>query len=145
MGTEGADNVRLKRFYHNVYGVFQLTEDWGLIAGFDYGTQQKTKASDDVNEVLSPVIIAQYKIADQWKVAGRVEYYQDRNGVIITTDMPNGFKTTGYSLNLDYAPVSNAVVRLEGKLYDSKDKIFIRNDKSVNQNAAITTSIAISF
>jgi hypothetical protein len=145
LGTEGADNVRLKRFYHNVYGVFQLTEDWGLIAGFDYGTQQKTKGSADVNEVLSPVIIAQYKIADQWKVAGRVEYYQDRNGVIITTDMPNGFKTTGYSLNLDYAPVSNAVVRLEGKLYDSKDKIFIRNDKSVNQNAAITTSIAISF
>lgn len=145
LGTDGVDDVRLKRFYHNVYVVFQPTEDWGLTAGFDYGTQQKSKGANEINEVLSPVIIAQYKMTDQWKVAGRVEYYQDRNGIFIPTDTPNGFKTTGYSLNLDYAPVSNAVVRLEGKLYDSKDKIFIRNDKKLNQNASITASIAISF
>jgi hypothetical protein len=145
MGTEGADEVRVNRFYHNVYGIFQLTNRFGLTVGFDYGTQEKAKDSEGRNEVLSPVAIAQYILADKWKVAGRVEHYQDKNGVFLTTGTPNGFKTTGYSLNLDYAPISNAVVRLEGKVYDSKDKVFIRNQNPVNTNAAVTASIAVSF
>ena len=145
VGTEGADTIRVKRRYHNLYGVFQLTDQLGLTLGMDYGTQQKIKGSDDKNEVFSPVAIAQYKLDDQWAVAGRVEYYEDKNGVFINTGTPNGFKTTGYSLNIDYAPVSNAVLRLEGKVYDSKDKIFTRQQSSVNHNAAVTASIAVSF
>ncbi|MCX2478217.1 porin [Pedobacter sp. MC2016-15] len=145
LGTEGADSVRVRRFYHNVYGIIQLTDHFGLTAGFDYGTQQKAKGSSDKNEVLSPVAIAQYRINSKWAMAGRVEYYEDKNGVIINTGTPNGFKTTGYSLNLDYAPVSNAVVRLEGKVYDSKDKIFDRDMNPVNHSATLTASIAVSF
>ena len=145
LGTEGADSVRVKRFYHNVYGIFQVTDQFGLTVGFDYGTQQKAKGSDSKNEVLSPVAIAQYKINSKWALAGRVEYYEDKNGVFIATGTQNGFKTTGYSMNIDYAPVSNAVVRLEGKLYDSKDKVFIREMDPVNHNAAVTASIAVSF
>ncbi|SMD12373.1 porin [Pedobacter nyackensis] len=145
MGTEGTDEVRVNRFYHNVYGIFQLTDRFGLTVGFDYGTQDKARDTEGHNEVLSPVAIAQYCLADKWKVAGRVEHYQDKNGIFITTGTPNGFKTTGYSLNLDYAPISNAVVRLEGKVYDSKDKVFMRNQTPVNTNAAVTASIAVSF
>jgi hypothetical protein len=81
----------------------------------------------------------------KFAVAGRVEYYEDKNGVIISTGTPNGFKTTGYSLNIDYSPVPNAVVRLEGKVYNSKDKIFTRDMDTVNYNAALTASIAVSF
>ena len=145
LGTEGEDAVRVRRFYNNFYGIIQLTEKFGLIAGFDYGTQQIAKGSNERNEVLSPVAIAQYRINPKWALAGRVEYYEDKNGVIIATGTPEGFKTTGYSLNLDYFPVANAVVRLEGKLFDSKDKIFIREASPASQNALLTTSIAISF
>lgn len=145
LGTEGPDSVRVQRFYHNVYGIFQLTDQFGVTVGFDYGTQQKEKGSSQRNEILSPVAIAQYKINSQWAVAGRVEYYQDENGMIIATDTPNGFKTTGYSLNLDYAPIANAVVRLEGKVFDSKDQIFLRNLSPVNHSATLTASIAVAF
>lgn len=145
LGTEGADSIRVRRFYHNVYSIFQVTDQFGLTVGFDYGTQQKAKGNDAKNEVLSPVAIAQYKINSKWALAGRVEYYEDKNGVFIATGTQNGFKTTGYSMNIDYAPVSNAVVRLEGKLYDSKDKVFVREMDPVNYNAAITASIAVSF
>ncbi|WP_316812205.1 porin [Pedobacter heparinus] len=145
LGTEGVDSVRVRRFYHNVYGIFQVTDQLGLTLGFDYGTQQKAKGNEDKNEVLSPVAIAQYKINSKWAVAGRAEYYQDKNGVFIATGTANGFKTTGYSLNIDYAPISNAVVRLEGKMYTSKDKIFIRSEDPVGNNAALTASIAVSF
>ena len=145
LGTEGADSIRVRRFYHNVYGIFQLTDHFALTAGFDYGTQQKAKGTDGKNEVLSPVAIAQYKFNSKWALAGRVEYYKDKNGVIIATGTPNGFQTTGYSMNIDYAPVSNAVVRLEGKVYDSKDKVFTRDMNPVNNSATLTASIAVSF
>lgn len=145
IGTEGVDAVSVQRIYHNFYAIAQLTETFGLTAGFDYGTQQRVKGQSAKNEVLSPVLIAQYKFDPKWALAGRAEYYEDRNGFMIATGTTNGFKTMGYSLNLDYAPISNAVVRLEGKVYDSEDKIFVRDVSSVNHNAAITASIALSF
>ncbi|RBQ04241.1 porin [Pedobacter miscanthi] len=145
LGAEGADSVRVNRFYHNVYGIFQLTDKFGLTLGFDYGTQQKQKGSSDKSEIISPVAIAQYKFAPKWAVAGRFEYYEDKNGIFIATGTPQGFKTKGYSLNLDYSPITNAVIRLEGKAYDSKDKIFAREGAAVNANASVTASIAVSF
>ncbi|MFC4212804.1 porin [Pedobacter lithocola] len=145
LGTEGADSVRVNRFYHNVYAIYQVTDKFGLTVGFDYGTQQKLKGISDKNEVISPVVIAQYKFADKWAIAGRYEYYEDKNGIFISTGTPNGFKTNGYSLNLDYSPIQNAVIRLEGKTYDSKDKIFVRENSSVNANTTLTASIAVAF
>lgn len=145
LGTEGADSVRVNRFYHNIYGVFQLSDKFGLTLGLDYGTQQQSKENHSKNEVFSPVAIAQYKFAERWAVAGRFEYYEDKNGIFISTGTPNGFKTKGYSLNVDYSPIPNAVVRLEGKTYDSKDKIFARENNSVNANTTLTASIAVSF
>lgn len=145
IGTEGLNAVRVNRIYHNFYAIAQLTAQFGLTAGFDYGTQQKVKGESAKNEIISPVLIAQYKFDPKWAIAGRFEYYKDKNGMLIATGTTNGFQTKGYSLNLDYAPVNNAVVRLEGKLYDSKDKIFTRNTNMVNNNATITASIAVAF
>ena len=145
LGTEGADSVRVNRFYHNIYGIFQVTDKFGLTLGVDYGTQQKSKEGNLKNKVFSPVAIAQYKFAEKWAVAGRFEYYEDKNGVFIATGTPNGFKTRGYSLNVDYAPIPNAVVRLEGKTYDSRDKIFTRANSTVNASTTLTASIAVAF
>ncbi|MCX2575848.1 porin [Pedobacter sandarakinus] len=145
VGVEGVDSVGVNRVYHNIYGIIQLNNKLGLTLGFDYGTQQKTKGSKGTNEIFSPVLIAQYKFAEKWALAGRFEYYNDRNGIFIATATPNGFKTKGYSLNIDYAPIPNALIRLEGKTYDSKDQIFERNQTMVNANTALTASIAVSF
>jgi hypothetical protein len=145
LGTEGVDSVRVKRFYHNIYGIVQITDKFGITLGFDYGTQQKAKGRNNKNEVLSPVAIAQYKFNSQFAMAGRVEYYEDKNGIFIATGTPEGFKTTGYSLNFDYLPLSNAVIRLEGKVYQSKDDIYSRTGNMVDNNASIVASFAVSF
>lgn len=145
LGTEGIDIERVTRFYHDIYGIYQVTDRFGLTAGFDYGTQEKAKGNNDKNEIFSLVSIARYKLDSKWAIAGRVEYYQDKNGIFIPTGTPNGFKTTGYSLNLDYSPISNAVIRLEGKMLKSKDNVFVRNLNPFNNNVALTASIAVSF
>ncbi len=145
LGIEGADSVGVRRFYNNFYGTFQLTKKLGLILGYDYGIQQKSKGSGIYYNVSSPVAIARYQLAAKWALAGRVEYYQDKNGVLIVTGTPNGFKTTGYSLNVDYAPAGNALIRLEGKVYDSKDQIFKSYTGLVNTSPLLTASFAVSF
>ena len=128
IGTEGENEVSVNRVYHNFYAIAQLTDQFGLTAGIDFGTQQKVKDKPAKSEIFSPVLIAQYKLDTKWSLAGRVEYYEDNDGVLIT----NGLKTTGYSLNLDYAPVSNAVVRVEAKTFD-------------NRSTVLTGSIAVAF
>lgn len=146
LGTEGADSIRVRRFYNDFYGIFQLNKAFGITAGFDYGVQQQAKGSSSYHDVLSPVAIARYQFAGKWAAAARVEYYQDKNGIFIATTTANGFKTTGYSVNVDYAPVKNALVRLEGKIYDSKDAVFKRSyGAPVNTSPLLTASFAVSF
>lgn len=145
IGVEGADSVRVRRIYHNIYGVFQLNKRVGLTLGFDYGSQQKQKGRNETSKVLSPVAIVQYKFAEQWALAGRFEYYEDKDAIFVATNKVNGFKTSGYSLNIDYSPVTNAVIRLEGKTFNSKDQTFIRQGSLVSSNTSLTASIAVSF
>ena len=133
------------RYFHNLYGQFQLHEKFGLIVGFDIGVQQKSKGSSNYNSWYSPVFIAKFSPSNKVSIAARGEYYNDEKGVIIATGTPYGFQTFGYSLNLDYTIVSNAIWRIEGRSFTSKDKIFTLDNKSSTQNYFVTTSLAISF
>jgi Putative beta-barrel porin-2, OmpL-like. bbp2 len=145
IGTDKPDSARLSRLFHNIYGIFNVTDKFGITAGFDIGTEEKTPGSDDKNTWYSPVLILKYAISDKWAIAARGEYYSDKNGVIIATGTPNGFKTTGFSLNIDHSPVKNVLVRLEARNLSSKDEIFVKPSGATNNNTFITSSIAVSF
>lgn len=145
IGTDDPDTTRRMRYFNNFYGQFQPIKKFGLIAGFDFGTQQRIKGSSDYDFWFSPVIIGQFAINKTWKTAIRAEYYQDETGIIIPTSTPNGFKTTGLSLNLDYSPTQNIICRLEGRWLNSKDNIFETKTTPTNNNFIIGTSIAIRF
>ncbi|WP_343304655.1 porin [Chitinophaga niabensis] len=145
VGNDKPDSVRQMRYFNDVYGIFNITDKFSLIAGFDYGLEQKEKGKSDLNNWYTPVLMAKYAFTDKIALAGRYEYYNDENGVIIATGTPNGFKTSGYSLNFDVAPVSNVLFRLEGKLYNSKNDIFVKNTEVKNSNVALTASLAVSF
>jgi hypothetical protein len=146
LGTDKPDSARLWRYFHNLYGVCQLNDKFGLTLGFDVGQEQKTKGSSDYNTWYTPVVILRYTPAGQWTIAIRGEYYSDEHEVIITTGTPNGFKTSGFSANIDYLPVKNIALRLEGKMLKSKDDIFLKNNQSLSgTNTAVTFSAAVSF
>lgn len=145
IGTNDPDSTRRMRYFNNLYGQFQLSEQLSLITGFDIGAQQSTKGSLDYGLWFSPVIIGQYTINNAWKTAIRAEYYQDQTGVMIFTGTLNGFRTTGLSINLDYSPVQNLVCRLEGRLLRSRDAIFETNTLPTNNNLIFGASIAFKF
>lgn len=144
-GNEQPDSLMQLRFFNNFYGQFQLTEKFGIIAGFDYGMQQAKKDTSTYNNWYSPVLIFQFKPTSKIRIAARGEYYSDEKGVIIATGTTNGFQTLGYSLNLDYLIRDNIMWRIEGRGLSSKDKIFLLDNKPTTENYFITTSLAISF
>ena len=144
-GNDLPDSLRQNRIFNNFFGQFQLTEKFGLIAGFDVGLQQIKKDTNAYDNWYSPVIILQYKLSDKIRIAARGEYYSDEKGVIIVTGTTHGFKTMGYSLNMDYTIQENALWRIEARGLTSEDKIFIMDNIPSNQNYFITTAFAISF
>ncbi|MBC7902930.1 MAG: porin [Gemmatimonadaceae bacterium] len=144
IGTDKPDSARRMRYYHNLYGVFTMGK-LGITAGLDIGMEQKSKGSSEMNTLYAPVMILRYSANDKWAIAARGEYYDDEDGIIIATGTPEGFKTSGISLNVDYMPVPAAVIRIEGRILKSKDEIFTRNTESRDVNSFVTASIAVSF
>ncbi|MGX5818017.1 porin [Chitinophaga lutea] len=145
IGNDKPDSVRQMRYFNDIYGIFRVTDKFTLVAACDYGIEQKPKGESGTNTWYSPMAIARYAFTDKWAMAARYEYYSDEHGVIIATGTPNGFRTSGWSLNLDMAPLPNALFRIEGKLYDSRDDIFLRKERATGSNAAVTASLAVSF
>ncbi len=145
IGTDKPDTARLMRYFHNIYGIFNLSDKLGLTLGFDIGMEEKTPSDGGTNTWYAPIGILKYAINEKWAIAGRLEYYNDKNGVIISTGTPNGFQTTGYSINLDYAAAKNVLLRLEARNLSSKDEVFVKQSKAVKSDASVTGSIAVSF
>lgn len=145
IGNDKPDSVRQMRYFHNFYMIAQLSQKIGATLGFDYGAEQQSFNSKKYYAWYSPVLIVKIKTSEKTAIALRTEYYADQKGVIISTGTANGFKTFGYSLNFDYAFVSNVLWRSEIRGFNSKDAIFTVNDKASNHNLSLTTSLAISF
>ncbi|MBF7093267.1 porin [Flavobacterium sp. ALJ2] len=145
VGNEQPDVDRKWRYFNDFYGQFKVSEKVNLVAGFDIGVQQATNGSSDYDVWYAPIVIAQYKPTNKIMVAARGEYYQDKKGVIIATDTPNGFKTYGFSANFDYLAAENVIFRLEARTLNSKDDIFLKNNNPTDSNVFITTSLAITL
>ncbi|OVE60688.1 porin [Chryseobacterium mucoviscidosis] len=145
IGNDKPQDDKRMRYFHDLYGNFQLTDHFSTTLGFDIGAEQKEKGSESYNLWYSPNVLMKYQFDDQWSLAGRVEYFSDKNGVIIATETPNGFQTFGYSLNVDYQILKNVVFRTEARGFTSKDAIFVKNDNLRQGNFFITTSLAAWF
>ncbi len=145
IGNDKPDNDKKMRYFNNFYGIFQLNNQFAAILGFDLGVEQKNKDSSAMNMWVNPTIILKYTPTSKTAIAIRAEYYDDKNGIIIATGTPNGFKTRGFSTNFDYTIANNIVWRAEVRTLNSKDAIFTKNNNMVNSDAFVTTALAISF
>ncbi|MBT0607574.1 porin [Aequorivita echinoideorum] len=144
-GTDDADENRRMRYFNNFYGLFTVSDNVTITAGFDIGLQQTTKNSENYDSWFSPIVIAQYQISEQWKTVFRAEYYEDKTGVIISPINDNGFATAAYSMNLDYSPASNLYIRAEGRFLNGNDEIFRKDDLFVTNNFFMTLSMALKI
>lgn len=145
IGNDKPDSVKQMRYFHNFYGIFQLSDAFAITTGFDIGVEQQQKGSSSYNTWYTPVLMAKINTNAKNGITARLEYYNDANGVIIATATPNGFKTWGYSVNYDHAISNQAMWRIEARGFSSKDRIFEKNGNIANSNFFISTALAISF
>lgn len=143
IGTDDPDTTRRMRYFNNLFGQFQITPKWSLLAGFDVGWQQVAKDSNDYNMWYCPTLIVQYQVSDQWATAIRGEYYHDESGVIVPTQTPNGFKTSGISMNIDYKPTPFIACRVEGRWFNSEDPVFETPKGDAFNNIFVCGSVSI--
>lgn len=143
-GSDQPDSLKKMRFFNNIYGVFQLNSKIGIIAGLDVGFEQSAKDSRDYNRWYAPGIIIQYRLEPKIILAARGEYYADPDNVVVSTGTVQGFKTFGFSGNIDYRISSLAMCRLEIRRFKAKDPIFLsRGGITSERNTAITMALTI--
>lgn len=146
IGSDTPDSVRRWRYFHDFFGIFQLSKLFGITAGFDGGLQQAAKGSSMLYGWYSPVLICRLSPLARNNFALRVEYYKDAHGIIVPTGTTNGFALFGWSFNYDYAIRSNALWRIEVRNFAGKDSYFMKHDNALaGTDTFITTSLAISF
>lgn len=144
-GSDQPDDERRMRYFHDLYGVFRLSSQWDLAVGFDAGAEQVAKGSSSYHHWVTPQVVVRHALSDRLKLAGRVEYYDDRNGVIVSPT-GEGLRTFGFSVNVDYAFRDNVRGRLEARTFASREPVFTERDGSLaDGNTAVTASLAVSF
>ncbi len=144
-GNEFPDTLKKWRYFNNFYGIFNLTEKFGLITGFDIGLQQRSKHSNEYNVWYTPIVIARISPYKKVDVAVRAEYFNDPEQVVIQTFSAGGFQTMGYSVNFDYTIRDNCLWRIEGRIFNSHDSIFLQNTQPAHKNYAFYSSFGVTF
>lgn len=146
LGTDKPDSSRQMRFFHNLYGIFTVNDVFATIVGFDIGLEQRSKSSSAMNIWFNPVIILRYKPTQKLSFAVRGEYYSDKHHVMIAAGNPRGFKTYGFSANMDYQITPHLLWRVEGRALNSAHPIFIERMGALGRELySITTSLALYF
>lgn len=145
VGTEDPDSTRRMRYFNNLYAKFSVSKKLKMIVGFDIGVQQKSKHSAEYSHWLTPIMIARWQLSPKWQTALRLEYYDDQDNVMVSTANQQSFQTAAASINFDFSPSENIKLRLEARLLQSPNEIFVKEVNLTNQNLFIGTSIAINL
>jgi hypothetical protein len=145
VGNDLPDSIKRARIFNDFYTTMKLSPKWKLAALFDIGFQ-KNSANTGFASWYNAGLVARYQLTDHTSITGRGEYYYDPQKIIISTTTPNGFQTLGASVNFDYMPIKNYLVRFEAKYYNSQDKVFSETKTiSGNQSVIFTGNMIISF
>jgi len=138
------DSLSTERLFHDFYTQIDLSKRIIVRLAFDAGLQKK-RFTNGYYTWYNPNIIIKYTFTSKISATIRAEYYHDRYGVIIYSGTSNGFQTFSPSLNVDFKLAENMYWRIEGRVFDSRDKVYLKNGHATNTDTFILTSLAVKF
>ena len=105
------------RFFNDLWFKYSPSEKFYLLGLFDAGTQRRDGANHSWWTVHA---IAWAKMSRRWGAALRGEAFTDPNGVapLEAFDPQARFQLFGASLNFDYRPIENILLRFETRLLE---------------------------
>ena len=109
-----------EKILFDAVGTYNVTDSLSLLLSFDWGKQEQQTAAD--LEWNGAAFYANYAFNDQWRVSGRVEYLDDKDG--FNTGTPQTLKEGTVTLGFD--PVKAFELRLEFRYDKSGQPTFLR-------------------
>jgi putative OmpL-like beta-barrel porin-2 len=145
IGNEKPDSAKQWRYFNHVYFTSHFSKKIYLSTAFDYGIQQKFKDKAHYDKWFGTSLILKYKLTRKFSTSVRGEYYSDPSQVIVTTNTPYGTQVLGTSLNLDFSPYQGSLIRIEGKMYNAQNDIFLTKNGHDSQTYIVTVDFVVSF
>jgi len=143
VGSMGPDSTGAWRVYNNFYAQNE-GDNYGMLLGVDVGVQEGQRGvvnAGDASGWFTVVGIYRQRIIGSWWGVGRIEYFLDDQGVVIS-----GPALLGASLGVDLRLGDRAAWRIEGRLLGSNEAWSPMPDGTFQQtNTAINTALAIRF
>lgn len=137
-GFSSPDSARLWRTFHNTYAIWKASKRFTATFGFDIGWQ---KQAAQIARWYSPVMLGRYELNKRLFIAGRIEYYTDPKGGHIPSVVLGGFRTWGYSANLDYQN-TDWLMRIEMRYLQSPTAAL--NLDAINQSKNLSFVLSLS-
>jgi hypothetical protein len=149
LGNELPDTLDgAARFFNDVSAKVVFGDQAGILATFDWGTQ------DDF-DWYGYALIGRVKVTDGIAVVGRVERFSDPDQVLILTGLDDGFQVNGFSVGVDFAlpggfigfgPASRFLWRTEFRALPADDDVFPRNPlRFADTQHFLVSSFALTF
>lgn len=144
---ETPDHIKTKhqRYFNNLYATFSWEKfDLGIEA--NYGWQEHTLRSDTnkTAAMYSGLIVGKYKMINKLAAYARGEYFSDPN-MILTGTTNIGQYIMGTTAGVEFKPMKNAALSLEGRLLQSDKLIFKEKNYSTNQRYEIIVCLDVWF
>jgi len=150
---DGMDSIKHLRFYNNVYLNYAIKK-WKLQAGFDYGIQQNSSltSADGTANMFGGMATARYGICDKIGVYGRGEIFNDEHGFLTGAMVDKSAKLTGLKMwgatvGVEYKPLENGYIRLEGRRIqmDDDQEIFHWDGDNTSSRMELLLNLGVTF
>lgn len=147
IGNEFDDSAPRFRYFQDIYVELKdVVPDLKFAFVFDFMLQEQLN-SPNYDQMVTGALLLYYDISEKIALGGRLEHYNDPGQIINLTNTPNGFITSGASLNLDLKLADQVMWRFEGRYLDSRDGIFLTDDplSFASSSPFIATSLSVGF
>lgn len=147
LGNEQSDSLASRpRFFNDIVLKFALHPSVQIAGVFDLGLEEEPSGSGN-SAWYTALLLGRFEATPSLAFTGRIEYFADRDQVIVKTGTPDGFQTFGASLTADVKVAPGMLWRAEVRMFNSKDRIFPSQYATTfsGNNAFVVSSLALSF
>ena len=128
--TPDGSKIKRQRFYNNFYLTYQKKK-WSVGAEFNFGAQNNSKKMDSINLstafMNSSLVVVKHQTFEKVGFYGRLEWFSDMDEMI-SSGSKMGKYTWGTTCGVEYKPLKNVAMSIEGRYLKSDKPNFIYNN-----------------
>jgi len=146
-GNEQSDSLASRtRFFNDVVVKCSLSPSFQIAGMIDFGSEEKPSDSG-TSTWYAAMLLGRFQATSAFALTGRVEYYSDKDQVIVKTGTADGLQTSGGSVTADLKVAPNIMWRTEMRVLANKDGIYPTHNalQIAKTNSFVVTSLCLTL